>query len=362
MNYTDLALYRLQNQKLLNSDLTTPTEVVKWLLAVQSQDFVGAKWTVGLRAPSLTDEIVEKAFNEGEILRTHVMRPTWHFVSPDDIQWLLKLTAPRVKQLMSYYNRKLGLTEKIFDQATEVISSALANHNYLTRQELKQELEQAGIKIKTENKVQYLAHLLLWPELNGVICSGPRLGKQFTYALLSERTSKPLTRFDKDEALAELATRYFKSHGPATVKDCSWWSGLTVAEVKRGIELASLLESEDVSGKTYWFAKSQPKLKQNTHSQFMLSNYDEFTIAYKDLEVFVDSAFAKKVGIVFAHAFLVDGRIIGMWKRVIQKNTMNITVRLFKAPSQGVKHALEKACNHYSAFLGQKINLTTVLD
>jgi hypothetical protein len=224
MTPSDIARRRLLNERLVGPALTTPADVVSWLGAVQSQDYAGAKWAVAQRARGCSDRDVELACDRGDIVRTHVMRPTWHFVAPADARWMLELTAPRVHAANAYYYRKLELSPRTFERSNAALALALEGGKHLTRVELARALAGAGIRAEGVR----LAYLLMRAELDALICNGSRRGKQFTYALFDERVPRaaPLAR---DEALAELTRRYFTSHGPATVQDFAWWSGLTVA-------------------------------------------------------------------------------------------------------------------------------------
>lgn len=229
MNAAEIRKLRLYNTGLSNVPFKTAPDAVSHLGAVQAQDFSAAKWGLGLRVKNSTDKGMEKAFNQGKILRTHVMRPTWHFITPDDILWMLELTAPRVKTTLASSNRRLKLDDDLLSKSNAAITKALENHAYLTRQELKIVLAYAGI----DTDVQRLAHIIMWAELDGLICSGPKREKQFTYALLEERVEKT-GKLSRRQALSNLAVNYFRSHGPAQVKDFSWWSGLTLKDAKRG--------------------------------------------------------------------------------------------------------------------------------
>ena len=227
----ELVSARLVNQKLSSSKIRRAVDVVRWFGAVQAQDFNAAKWALALRMRKATDAVIEEAFNKGEILRTHVMRPTWHFVAPEDIRWLLQLTAPRVNLKAGPNYRKFELDAAVFKRSNKIFVKALRDGKHLTRPALKSMQNADGIDVTDSVR---LAHILLRAELDGVICSGPRIGKQFTYALLEERA--PAARaLNRDEALAEITQRYFRSHGPATLQDFVWWSGLTVEDAKRGI-------------------------------------------------------------------------------------------------------------------------------
>jgi hypothetical protein len=206
----DVAELRLRNTGLSDSPFRDPAAVIAHLGAVQAQDFAAAKWSLGLRIREATDETVEAAFNEGRFVRTHVMRPTWHFVLPQDVRWMQELTAPRVRRALASSDRRLGITEEIISRSGAVLAEALEGRNYLTRNEISIRLEKDGIHMRG----QRLAHLLVHAELSAQLCSGPRRGKQFTYALLDERAPEQV-RLSREESLELLATRYFMSHGPA---------------------------------------------------------------------------------------------------------------------------------------------------
>src|SRR5438270_2674002 len=229
----DIAQRRLHNQHITRRTLETPEALVEWLGAVQAQDYAAAKWALGLRLPGVTDDDIEQAFTGGTILRTHVMRPTWHFVSSADIRWLLALTAPRVHAANAYWYRRVGVDETTVGHSMDVLANALQGGKQLTRDELASALKLAGIVTEGEQRVTYI---VMRAELDGLICSGARRGKQFTYALLAERAPHP-RMLARDEALAELTMRYFMSHGPAAIRDFVWWSGLTAADAKAGLAM-----------------------------------------------------------------------------------------------------------------------------
>ncbi|MEP6989080.1 MAG: winged helix DNA-binding domain-containing protein, partial [Chloroflexota bacterium] len=250
MNLTHIAFKRLDNQQFKGTHFDTPADLVGWMGAVQAQDYGAAKWALGLRMPASNDALMEQAFNEGRILRTHVMRPTWHFVTPADIRWMLELTAPRVNTLAAYYYRQVELDEVVFQKAKKVLIKALEGGHQLIREELVSALVQSGIV----NNDLRMTHIMMWSELDGLICSGARRGKQHTYALLDERAPQAKS-LPREEALVELARRYFISHGPATIQDFVWWSGLLMVDAKAGVDaLKSELSCEVINGQTYWFA------------------------------------------------------------------------------------------------------------
>ncbi|HSW87706.1 MAG TPA: winged helix DNA-binding domain-containing protein, partial [Candidatus Saccharimonadales bacterium] len=310
----------------------------------------GAKWAVGLRCKNLTDADVEKAVNDGKILRTHVMRPTWHFILPEDIRWMLELTAPRIHALSAYYYRKLGLNEEIFKKSNKTIVKAVIGGKQLTRSELVAVLREA--KLPTEG----LRHLFLigYAELEGIICNGPRKGKQFTYMLLDERV--PQTKaFTRNEALAELAKRYFISHGPATLKDYVWWSGLSMTDAKTGFEAVKKhFVHEIINDKTYWFSPSTGITKEK--EAYVLPNYDEYIVGYTDRSAIFDTSHISKLDAranpLFQNTIVINGQITGTWKRDIKKNRIQMSTKLFRTMTGEEHHAIDLAIKKFEQFLG----------
>ena len=243
----DILNQRLQGQRLLQPGQATAPEIVRWMGAVQAQDYGGARWAVAQRGQGLTAADIDRALATGAILRTHVLRPTWHLVDAADIRWMLELTAPRVKALAAYGNRQSGLDAATLARSNRVLAAALRGRQ-LTRPDVDAELRRGGV---TADAIG-LGRLLMAAELDGVICSGALRGKQHTYALLDERVP-PSVPFDRDTALGELAARYYASHGPATVRDFAWWSGLAVADATAAIQQPRL-ESIDLGATRYWSA------------------------------------------------------------------------------------------------------------
>ena len=316
MNTSDVLRQRLHNQKLSSSEIENPADVVRWLGAVQAQDYGAAKWALALRMRNATHAQVEEAFNEGRIIRTHLLRPTWHFVLPEDVRWLLELTAPQVNRRSGSGYRMFELDAAVFKRSNKILSKALRGGKHLTRATLKDALNKSGVA--ADNGVR-LAHILLRAELDGVVCSGPRIGKQFTYALLEERVppAKPLTR---DEALAKLTRRYFQSHGPATLQDFVWWSGLTVADARRGIELAGEKET-----------RIPNRIENPCH---LLPAFDEYFVAYKDREGGLGPT------------IIINGRAVGTWKR----NSKSVDLNVSRPVNKSEQRAITKATERYLEF------------
>jgi winged helix DNA-binding protein len=281
---TDLAARRLHSQRLAGTPCTSPVDVVSWLTAVQSQDYGGAKWGIAQRTVDITEAEIDQLFDEGAILRTHVLRPTWHFVLPDDIRWLLELTGPRVRAGLASRYRQLEIDDDLIARAYAAFAEALSGGRSLTRPEMGDVLRVSGIV--TEG--QRLPHLLMAAELDGLIISGPRRGKQHTFALLAERAPNAGS-LPREEALAELTRRYFTSHGPAQLQDFAWWSGLSLTDIRTGIALAGdRLAHEVVDGKDYWFDAEAGIEADGIGPAHLLPNFDEYTVSYRDRAAAID--------------------------------------------------------------------------
>ena len=350
MTPDDIARLRLLNQHINGTRFTQPAEVVAWLGAVQSQDYAGAKWALGLRLPGAVDDEIERAFTAGAILRTHVMRPTWHFVAPADIRWMLALTAPRVHAISDYYYRKLELDDALLRHSDETLAEALRGGHERTRDELRAALEQSNVILGDPLRLGYL---LIHAELEGIICSGARRGKQFTYALLEERVP-PASMLERDEALAELTRRYFTSHGPATARDFSWWSGLTVGDAQRGLAiLGSDLQRQEIEGQSYWLAPSALPACEAIESAHLLPNYDEYGVSYQDRSAIFDPANLDQF--IFSHILIVDGKILGSWKRSLTTRAAAVELSAFAPLTDVQRKAVDAAAERYGAFLGLSV-------
>lgn len=342
---------RLYNQHIAETDCKTPMQIVAAMVAMQSQVWDMGKWAVGLRLPGATNEDVERAYNKGEILRTHVMRPTWHFVTPADIRWLLKLTSPRVHAFNAQYYRKMELDKKIFKKANTVFIRMLRGGKQLNRLVLKEALEKS--KIKTDD-IRF-ALLLMQAELDGLICSGAREGKQFTYTLLDERAPGNDT-FHRDAALGELVRRYFVTRGPATVNDFAWWSGLTVKDAKEGLAMnKSMFDSEKVNGTEFIFKPGTGNYKKKDQFTFLMPDYDEYGISYKDRSLFMEALTQFKGKKKYPHTLIVNGVAAGTWKRREKNKSLHIDTAFVAQPEKVKEQQLKKATDRYLSFFKKEM-------
>lgn len=352
MNLSNVANLRLFNQQIAGTNRKTAKEIVSWMGAMQAQDEAMAKWAVGVRLPRSTQKTIETALDRGEILRTHVLRPTWHFVTAEDICWMLELTAPRIKASLKSRHQQLELDETVFNKCRKVITKVLANQNHLTRDELIAALTQA--KIATNDS--RASHLFLCAELDGLICSGAMKEKKSTYALLQERVPNTKT-FSKEEALAKLAQKYFSSHGPATLQDFIWWSGLTITHAKQALEFVKAdFAAEKIDEQTYWFSSASAP-SGNKNSVYLLPAFDEFIISYRDRTAAITlEHHAKAVSNngIFWPVIVVDGQVVGIWKRTIKKDTLLVETQYFHTPEENIQRVIEEKAEAFGEFLGKK--------
>lgn len=355
MTLLDIARRRLRQQRLIGPPFRTIEETVGALTAMQAQDFAGAKWALAQRVRGeVTDAAVAAAFDAGQIIRIHVLRPTWHFVLPEDLRWLQRLTAPRVQTQNAYMQRQLEVDAPLLRRARAVFVRALQNHTHLTREQLAERLADAGIRASGTR----LAYLVMDAELEAVLCSGPLQGKQHTYALVDERipAEQSTTHFDRDAALAELTRRYFTSHGPALPEDFAKWSSLTRTDIKAGLDLARKhLDSVVVDGRTYWCAPSRQRATFTSPLLHLLPNYDEF-LGYKDYSATVEPEVARHLmpgmPVAQAHFLVRDGRVIGGWGRKIGAKNATLSLKLLKPLTRAEQAALEPVVERYSRFIG----------
>lgn len=350
MKTADLIHIRLHNQQLAAGNFKSPAEIVSWMGAMQAQEYVLSKWAIGIRLPLSTEKLVNRSLDKGEIIRTHVLRPTWHYVAAEDLHWMLALSAPQQKQAMKSREKVLGLTPAIYNKSNKIIEKALSDGGHLTRKEITAILGKSKIDAKNEKG----GFMLLRAELEGIICSGIQRGKEITYALLAQRIASGKS-FPREEALAKLAHRFFTSHGPATVQDFTWWSGLSITEGKIAVEsVKNEFESASIGEQTYYFGKDLQLPGEKKPSSFLLPPFDEYIIAYADRSAVInDESKTKSIfdNGLFRTVILVNGKALGNWKRVIKKDKVAIEMLYFKKPAKTTESLVKKAAKEYERFI-----------
>jgi hypothetical protein len=354
MTFDDIINQRLYNQYLLDSR-HDPLDVLGAFGAIQAQDFAAARWALGLRSEATSDRSLMQLFNEGKILRTHMLRPTWHFVLPQDIRWMLELTSPRVQKTLAPYYKKLGLSPAVLQKSAEILASALAGGNHFVREEIKATYEAAGI----DTTGQRLSFLVNYAQLQGVVCSGAMHGKYHTVALLSERA--PLAAsLPRDESLALLAKRFFTAHGPATLQDFTWWSSLLMTDAKEAVALARL-QSVAVDGVLFYFNElTQFHLpKPIVH---ILPNFDEYTVAYKFRQPFYAglSSYQPTPEDLSHHIITLNGKLAGSWKWSLDEKQCSVQLNLFHKFTSSQKSALDASSRHLERFLERPVVVSKV--
>ncbi|MBL0911817.1 MAG: AlkZ family DNA glycosylase [Bacteroidia bacterium] len=350
MTASEICTLRLRNQALDAPVFSQPADVVAHMGAIQAQDHDMALWAVGIRLPGSTETLVRQALDDGLILRTHVLRPTWHLVHAADIRWMLQLSAPHINSGIASALRKLELDEATFLKSNDILGNALAGGRHLTREELAPELERNGIALSGLR----LLHLFFRAELDGLICSGIPRGKNNTYALLEERVPAQ-TPLSREEALARLCLRYFSSHGPATLADFSWWSGLPLTEARKGLRSVQKQLHEIVfENESYFFAESASYAKNVPGNALLLPAFDEYLIAYKKRGLFLPEAHTRTViteNGLFRPLILHEGQARGTWKRTRKKTHIDMEYHFF-APKYKLKKSLLKPAEEaYHTFL-----------
>jgi hypothetical protein len=356
MTLQEITTLRLHNQQIITNHSGNIASLVKKMGALQAQDYAMAKWALGVRLNSIMDEAVNEAMASASIIRTHVLRPTWHFVPASDLVWMTRLSADRIKTSMRTRDRQLELTEDVFTSSNNILAAALAEGKSMNREEIARLLQQKGIRTN-ENR---LSHLLMRAELELIICSGAyRLGKP-SFRLLETCIPKPL-ELSKEESLATLAKRYFSAHGPATPADFVWWSGLSQREAKQGLEANQHeLESLTMDEKTYWMSKDFCRDKHVSSQVHLLPAFDEYLISYRDRSAMIASHHNPKTIFtngVFRPIVVVNGKVAGLWTRTIKKEVVTVSVAMFDDFSDEIRFLIEKSVKSYGIFLGKIVDL-----
>ncbi len=321
----DIARERLLAQGILEPRTDDVAEIVRRLGAMQAQDYAGALWSIGLRMKHPSLKAVEKAIGDRKIVRTWPMRGTLHFLAAEDVHWILKLLAPRATQVAkSRRINQLGLTDAVVDEAEKALRAVLKGGKSIQRNHVASLLAAKVKGLKIDN--QHTQHLMRNFGERGIICFGPHEGKQPTFVLLDEWV-KPGPKKDRDEALKELALRYFTSHGPATLKDFAGWGFMTMRDAKNALELARLeLQETVVSDTAYYRAPTLGPV--DVSSAFLLPGFDEYLLGYKDRSAVLAPEHAGKIvpggNGMFLPTLVRNGQVIGTWKRYVKRSGVSI--------------------------------------
>jgi hypothetical protein len=352
----DIARQRLSAQRIATTAFTRAEEAVAWLGAVQAQDYLGALWAVGLRLRNASDKDVERALAERKIVRMWPMRGTLHFVAAADARWMTELLAPRAVAAAAGRERSLGIDEPTLSCARRLLVKNLQGGRRLTRPAVYRILEQAKIATGGSRGL----HVLWRLSLDCLICFGPREGKQHTFVLFDEWLERTQGR-PREEALAELAQRYFTGHGPATIRDFAWWAGLTLADARLAVSLAGdWIEEATIDGQALWSGRSPPPSAATGARAHILPAFDEFLVGYADRAAAIESPHKLHVnagGGILNPTIVVDGRVVGTWKRRLERREVVLALAPFAAMNRTKTEAVSLALQRYGHFLGLDVRL-----
>lgn len=328
-----------------------PRDLVAWMGAVQAQDYTMAKWAIGLRLKTATCSMIDEALGKGEIVRTHVMRPTWHLVAGEDVRWMLKLSGQRIRMAMASWVKGSGLEipESLYMKCNALIEKILAGNKSLTRQEIGEALVKAGVAMEHRS----INYLMSRAEIDGIVCSGADKGGKSTYALLEEHVA-PVRELCREESLAKLAVNYFRSHSPASLNDFVWWSGLSVTEAKQAIGLiGGQMIAEVFDGQQLWMHESCCQRGKAAEVVHFLPSFDEYLISYKERTTVMELQHHPKAfnrwGI-FYPVVLHNGQIVGNWNKSVKKGVMTMGTSFFEPDGHPDEQLLRLAEDRYKAF------------
>jgi hypothetical protein len=354
MTPSDIVQLRLSNQQITGQSFRTPQEVLSWFGAIQAQDFMGGKWAIGLRVPKISETDIVKALEEKSIVRTWPMRGTLHFVTPADIRWLLSLLAVRILPRLTPRFKQLEIDDETLRKGKRILVSLLSGHKSATRDDIYNAFEQGGISAKEQRGL----HIIGYAAMEGLICFGALKQKQQTFVLLEEWVPKEKT-YSREESLGMLATRYFIAHGPATLQDFVWWTGLSVGDAKRAIELSEhTLHKEIIEGNTYYMQQKNIE-KKIPNIVKLLPPFDEYLVGYKDRTAALESTGNPKslsaIQYLLSPTVLVNGHIVGTWKRQMKQHQVMMTYDLFRTLTADESQLLQQASEQYATFFGKTL-------
>jgi len=354
MNVRDLSTIRLTSQQIAGATSNDPSSVVARLLAMQAQDYRGALWSIGLRLPGSTVQQVEQAIADGTIVRTWPMRRTLHFVAAADARWMLRLLAPRAIRGMAGRLLQLEIDDAVLARSRRALEKALRERSLLTREEVYDVLARAKIAPAGQRGIHIISRL----SQEALLCFGPHRGRAPTFTLM-DRWLPQSRALDRDEALARLASRYFRGHGPATVRDFAWWSGITLGDARAGAAMiATEVVEERVDGTSYLVSRSAEAVsiaaKRRARGLHLLPGFDEYMLGYSDRTIALDVAHAQKIvpgnNGVFMPTIVARGRVIGTWRARAVRGSMSLTPVPFAPLSASHARAFEAAAKRYWEF------------
>jgi hypothetical protein len=348
MTHQDVAHVRLVNQLLINGKAKTPDEVVSHLGCVQAQDYAGGELSIGLRLYNSTLADVEHSIANRKVVRTWAMRGTLHFVAAADTRWILELLAPDIIAGIARRYRELELDDATLTKSNSVLARTLRDGKQMTRSELAAELEKNGISCEG----QRAAHILQRASLDRIICFGVTHTKQ-THVLFEEWLPRAKS-MPREESLAELTRRYFASHGPATIQDYMWWSGLKASDAKAGLDMTkSEFEQSTVNGQPYWMPSKNSSGKAAGPVACLLPAFDEFILGYKDRSASVspDLSAHLRTGGIPDQIIVIEGKVVGTWRRALKKNNVVLKITLSTRLKKKEKAGLDMAIERYGEFV-----------
>ena len=356
MDTSRVLAQRLATQRLSSAPLPKAADVVRLLTCVQSQERDHAFFSLGLRTRKDAYAAVQREFDSGAFLRTHILRPTWHFVAPEDLRWILELTSPRVLSSMAARHRQLGLDDsRRVDQGLQLLTELLQDKAFRTRPELGEEFTQRRSPIKPGEQ---LGHLLLVAELRGLVCSGPMKGVHHSYALVDE-VVPPTPSRTREEAVVELVRRYVAGHGPTTIKDFTRWATLTIADTKQALaEIGDDLEEVEVDGIPHWFDPTQVRRRSPAApAAYLFPTYDEAVLTYPQVTFpsLPDHPYAEHTDPFWAWVVL-DSVSVGRWKRTVRPEVVEVEVRLAPAVTKAGRTEVRVAAQRLAHFLGRDLS------
>lgn len=347
---------RLANQLLAGTPAESPAAAVRRLGMVQAQEYRSALWALGLRSTAESEAAFEAAIERGEIVRSWPARGTLHFTAAEDLRWMLALLTPRVIALQARRYDQLGLVESDFERAREALFAALQGGRRLTRPEAYRAIQSAGVSTEGQRGIHILSRLAM----EGLLCFGPHQGRQPTFVLLEEWLP-PAPPRPREESLAELARRYFTGHGPAAVQDFAWWSGLTMVDARKAIQLAAPdLQPLDIGGQRFWLGAESLAAAEGDLQPLLLPAFDEYLVAYRDRSAVLDPHFTLRAnagGGLLNPTIVIGGQALGTWKRELTRSTVRVLPDWFEPPSPAQQNAFAAAAERYAGFLGLRLEL-----